>query len=77
LVDLDGREPGGAYHGGEVALAGATLEDPSPWPPDGALDPSKGSAVGRHDVLQEGVSPARPQNTPDFADDLPGIGNRT
>jgi hypothetical protein len=76
LVDLDRREPGGAYHGGEVALAGAALEDPGPRPPDGALDPSKGSAVGRPGVLQEGVPPAGPQDRPDFADDLPGIGNR-
>ena len=76
MVDLDRREPGVAYHDGEVALAGATLEDPSPWPPDGALDPSKESAAGRHRVLQEGVPPAGPQNMPDFADDLPGIGNR-
>ena len=76
MVDLDRREPGVAYHDGEVALAGATLEDPSPRPPDGALDPSKESAAGRHRVLQEGVPPAGPQNMPDFADDLPGIGNR-
>jgi hypothetical protein len=27
-------------------------------------------------VLQESVPPAGPQNTPDFADDLPGIGDR-
>jgi hypothetical protein len=76
LVDLDRCEPGGAYHGGEVALAGATLEDPGPRPPEGVLDPSKEGAGGRRGVLQEGVAPAGPQNTPDFADDLPGIGNR-
>ena len=76
MVDLDGCEPGGAYHGCEVALAGATLEDPGPRPSEGVLDPSKEGACGRRDVLQEGVAPAGPQNTPDFAHDPPGIGNR-
>jgi hypothetical protein len=74
-VDVDGCEPGGMYHRREVALAGAPLEDPCPWPPDAVLDPAKEAALGRHDMLQERVLPAGPQDTPDFGHDPARVGD--
>jgi hypothetical protein len=63
------------YHRREVALAGAPLEDPCPWPPDAVLDPAKEAALGRHDMLQERVLPAGPQDTPDFGHDPAWVGD--
>ena len=75
LVDLDGREPGGTYHGREVALARAPIENPCPRPRDAVLDPAKEAGLGRRDMLQECVPPAGPQDTPDFGHDAVRVGD--